>query len=555
MNVISMNVISINVISLLGLMALLAVAWGLSYHRRQVLLRPVLWGLGLQFLLALIILRRDAWSFVGLTLLGLLVVSFLDQQGSGAGQSIATLGRAGWRRIAVLCAAALAAGGLLTLLPGRMLGALALALPVVLLAMAWRPPSRLRRRLGMLWVVTGTAWVIQSQLYGFEVFQTLGEAITRFLNLASYGARFLFGNLADPDHFYPTAASWPGFGFQFAFYLLPVIIFFAAFMSVLYYFGIMQRVIEGVSRFMRWTIGTSGVETLSCSANMFIGQTEAPLLVRPYLATTTRSELLTIMVGGFSTVAGSGLAVYAAMGMPAEHLLAASIMSAPAALVIGKIIFPELETSATSGVAELPEIDVGGNPIEAASNGITDGLKLALNVGAMLIGFIALIACIDVLLNFLDGLIDGRLLGGEVVAYAANDLSPVTSEHRGVVPGSLRTLFGTLLAPLAWVMGVPWVDAAAVGHLLGVKLSLNEFVAYGLLQASLEDGSLSERSIIISTYALCGFANFSSIGIQIGGLGALAPERRSDLARLGLRAMFGGALASWLTATIAGILL
>lgn len=511
-------------------------------------MRPIVWGIGLQFLLALIILRRDVWSFVGLALLGLLVVSYINHQGERRSAS-------GWTVIAGVCAAALAVGVVLYQLPGQIQSGLFLAVAAGLVLASGLPPSRSRQLAGMLLVVSGVTWGIHRQLYGYEVFKTFGGAITSFLDLASYGSRFLFGNLSDPQHFFPASEGWPGFGFQFAFYLLPVIIFFAAFMSVLYYFGIMQKVIEAVSGFMRWTIGTSGVETLSCSANMFIGQTEAPLMVRPYLAGTTRSELLTIMVGGFSTVAGSGLAVYAAMGMPAAHLLAASIMSAPAALVIGKIIFPELESSATAGDAKLPDVEVGSNVIEAASNGISDGLKLALNVGAMLIGFIALIAALDVLLSYLDSLIDGRLLSGEVVHYTANNMSPVVSEFRGVFPGSLRTLFGTLLAPLAWLMGVPWADAAAVGHLLGVKLSLNEFVSYGILQTSIQDGSLSERSVIISTYALCGFANFSSIGIQIGGLGALAPERRSDLAKLGLRAMFGGAIASWMTATIAGILL
>ena len=261
------------------------------------------------------------------------------------------------------------------------------------------------------------------------------------------------------------------------------------------------------------------------------------------------------MVGGFSTVAGSGLAVYIAMGVPAAHLLAASVMSAPAALAIGKIIYPELEHSQTAGDVKLPEVDAGSNLVEAASNGISDGLKLALNVGAMLIGFIALVAVGDVGLNYFDSLIDGRLLGGELVSYSSGGMSPVTSEYRGLFPGSLRTFFGTLFKPLAWLMGVPWADAAAVGHLLGVKLSLNEFVAYGILEREMQGGELSQRAVIIATYALCGFANFSSIGIQIGGLGALAPDRRRDLAQLSLRAMFGGALASWLTATIAGILL
>ncbi|MGB5552576.1 MAG: nucleoside transporter C-terminal domain-containing protein, partial [Thermoanaerobaculia bacterium] len=321
-----------------------------------------------------------------------------------------------------------------------------------------------------------------------------------------------------------------------------------------YYLGVMQKVIEALSRFMRWTIGTSGAETLSCTANVFVGQTEAPLLIKPFLAGMTQSELLTIMVGGFATIAGGVLAGYIAMGVPAGHLVAASVMSAPAALVIGKIIFPEKEHSQTAGDAKLPEIESGGNVIEAASNGIVDGLKLAVNVGAMLIGFIALIAVVDVLMGLVDRLIDGRLLGGTYVAYAASGMSPAIGEFQGIFPGSLQTLFGTLLRPLAFLMGVPWADASRVGNLLGVKLSLNEFVAFGTLGSYIQGGLLSERAIVISTYALCGFANFSSIGIQIGGISALAPERKGDLARVGLKAMFGGALASWLTATIVGIL-
>jgi CNT family concentrative nucleoside transporter len=230
-------------------------------------------------------------------------------------------------------------------------------------------------------------------------------------------------------------------------------------------------------------------------------------------------------------------------------------MSAPAALVIGKIIFPEKEHSETGGDVKLPDIEVGGNVIEAASNGITDGLKLAVNVGAMLLGFIALIAVVDVLLNWIDSLIDGRLLEGAVVTYSSGGMSPVTSEFTGVFPGSLQTLFGTLLRPLAWLMGVPWHDAARVGNLLGIKLSLNEFVAYGTLGSYIQEGALSPRAMIISTYALCGFANFSSIGIQIGGISAIAPGRKPDLAKVGLKAMLGGALASWTTATIAGMLI
>ena len=538
-----------NLVPVLGLATLLGLAWALSYHRREVKMRPVLWGIGLQLLLALAILRQDAWSYAGMGALALLIVSFIVDQGKhGFGKD--------WGRALAICGTALAAGLALYQLPTQALGmAAAILLSALILTARLALPSRLRRGAGALLVVLAVTWMMSAGLYGRDVFQKLGAGVTAFLDLAGYGSRFLFGNLSDPQHFGGTGG-WPGFGFQFAFYLLPVIIFFAAFMSVLYYLGLMQRVIESLSRFLRWTVGTSGAETLSCSANVFVGQTEAPLLVRPYLSGTTRSELLTIMVGGFSTMAGSGLAVYIAMGVPATHLLAASVMSAPAALVVAKILYPELEHSATAGDVRLPEVSVGGNLVEAASNGISDGLKLALNVGAMLIGFIALIAVADVLLNFLDSVIDGHLLGGEKVDYVSGgSMSPVAGEYRGVFPGSLRTLFGTVLQPLAWLMGVPWADAAAVGHLLGVKITLNEFVAYGILETHIQAADISERAIVVATYALCGFANFSSIGIQIGGLSALAPERKPDLAKLGMKAMFGGALASWMTATVAGMLI
>lgn len=539
-----------NVISVLGLLTLLGLGWLLSYHRTKVNLRTVAWGLGLQFLFAVIILRDDVWSYAGMAVLGLLVVLYLleeDHRRAGGG----------WLAGAVAAAVAGAVGwGLGTLVPGAVLplaGLLLLAL-VVNGKARWFP--RAQRWMGALFVVLGVTAMITRHLHGRLVFAAFSDKVAAFLNLSDYGARFLFGNLADPSYFFPGAdAAWPGFGFQFAFKVLPTIIFFGGFMGILYHLGIMQRVIEALAKFMRWTMGTSGAETLSCTANIFVGQTEAPLLIRPFLDDMTRSELFTIMVGGFATIAGGVLAGYIAMGIPAGHLIAASVMSAPAALVMGKLIFPELEHSQTAGDTEFPEIRTGDNVIEAATNGISDGLKLAMNVGAMLIGFIALIAVLDVTLSFLDRVVDGHLLHGAWVAYPAQGMSPVAGEYVGVIPGSLRTLFGNLLRPLAWLMGVPWKDAGLVGNLLGIKLSLNEFVAYGTLGSYIQEHAMHERSVIIATYALCGFANFSSIGIQIGGISALAPHRRTDLAKLGLKAMFGGAFASWLTATIAGILL
>ena len=538
-----------NLVSLLGLLALLGIAWAISYHRRDVRVRTLLWGLGLQFLFALIILRQDVLSYLAMAVLAGLIVAFLhrrrdDEEASPWGRTAVTL--------AASAGVAAAAGWLAAPALPWALAALAVFL---LVNGRFRLVAGADRWAATALVTLGAAALVTNGLNGQIIFSTFSDKVAEFLSLSDYGARFLFGNLADADHFFTDdGAAWPGFGFQFGFKVLPTIIFFGGFMGVLYYLGVMQKVISAMSRFMRWTIGTSGAETLSCSANIFVGQTEAPLLIKPFLDRMTASELLTIMVGGFATIAGGVLAGYIAMGVPAGHLVAASVMSAPAALVIGKLIYPEKEHSETAGDVDLPRLETGGNVIEAAASGITDGLKLAVNVGAMLIGFIALIAVIDLGLNFIDSLIDGHLLGGAHRDYETTGLSPAVGEYAGVFPGSLQTLFGTALRPLAWLMGVPWQDAAEVGHLLGIKLSLNEFVAYGTLGTYIQDEALSQRSVIIATYALCGFANFSSIGIQIGGLSAVAPSRKADLARVGLRAMIGGALASWTTATIAGVL-
>ncbi|RQW04521.1 hypothetical protein EH222_11085 [candidate division KSB1 bacterium] len=261
----------------------------------------------------------------------------------------------------------------------------------------------------------------------------------------------------------------------------------------------------------------------------------------------TLSELHAIMVGGFATIAGGVLAGYISMGIDPGHLIAASVMAAPAALVVAKIMLPETEHSMTSGDIALPDVGHADNVLDAAARGTTDGLKLAVNVGAMLIAFIALIGVVNMVLGYFDKLIDFRLLGGV--------LKEGSKEYPGIFPGSLNTLFGTLFSPIAFLMGVPMKEAMGVGNLLGMKIAINEFVAYAELSRVISEGALSPRSITIATYALCGFANFSSIGIQIGGIGALAPKRRSDLSRVALRAMFAGAIVSWISATIAGMLI
>ncbi|MCH8272562.1 MAG: NupC/NupG family nucleoside CNT transporter [Candidatus Marinimicrobia bacterium] len=398
-------------------------------------------------------------------------------------------------------------------------------------------------------LISGWVYNLTNNIDGKAVFSALSAKVETFLKLTDLGSGFLFGNIVDPKYS-------DTFGFQFAFGVLPTIIFFAAFLSILYHIGVMQAIVNTMAKFMKWTMGTSGAETLSVSANIFIGQTESPLLIKPFLNGMTQSELATVMIGGFATIAGGVLAGYIRMGIDPGHLLAASVMSAPAALVIAKIIFPETEHSETAGDVEIPRTKTTINLLDAATAGVTDGLKLAVNVGAMLIAFIALIGLLDLIFNFLDGIIDGNLLGGTYQAYSGSSgFSPVSGEYSGIFPGSLKTFFGFIFRPLAWSMGVAWHEADKIGNLLGVKIALNEFVAYAQLGNHISAGDISVRSITIATYALCGFANFSSIGIQIGGIAAIAPSRRSDLAKVGLKAMFGGALASWMTATIAGILL
>jgi len=376
--------------------------------------------------------------------------------------------------------------------------------------------------------------------------------VTSFLFLADNGTQFLFGRLAD-------SSAVGEFGFQFAFRVLPIIIFFASFMGVLYYLGVMQKIVELFAWVMSRLMKTSGAESLSCSANVFLGQTEAPLLVRPFLGHCTMSELNAIMVGGFGTIAGSVMAGYIGMGIPAQHIIIASTMAAPASLMVAKIIFPETEHSETAGDVKLPRIETGRNVLDAASRGVTDGLMLALNVAAMLVAFITLIALADKILLVVDRVVDGqlmpwldaRLFGGSLGLGA----ELAGGEHSGVLPGSLRSLFGTVFSPLAYLMGVPRADIFEIGNLLGTKIAVNEFVAYAKLAPMIKDGVLSDKAGVMATYMLCGFANFASIGIQIGGIGALVPERRSDLAQVALKAMLGGAIVSCLTATIAGLLI
>jgi CNT family concentrative nucleoside transporter len=366
---------------------------------------------------------------------------------------------------------------------------------------------------------------------GRQFFEGLSRIFVTVIGFAMDGSAFIFGSLADPSNL----------GFIFAFQVLPTIIFFASLMSVLYHLGLMQKVVQAMAWVMLKVMRISGSESLSVAANVFVGQTEAPLVVRPYISRMTESELLTMMVAGMATIAGGVLAAYitmlggadeAARIFYAKHLLAASIMAAPATIVIAKLLKPEVDESVTRGKVTLHVEKTATNVIEAAANGAGDGVKLALNVGGMLLAFVALIALVNYPLGWI-----GQITGLEAIAGQ---------------PVSLSMILGYLLSPLAWVIGIPWQDAVTVGGLIGEKVVTNEFVAYAHLK-EIQDG-LTPKALLISTYALCGFANFSSIAIQIGGIGGLAPDRRSDLARLGLTAVLGGTLATMMTATIAGVL-
>ncbi|MBY4597822.1 NupC/NupG family nucleoside CNT transporter [bacterium BD-1] len=372
---------------------------------------------------------------------------------------------------------------------------------------------------------------------GREVFDWLGHGFVKILEFVSAGSNFIFGSLMDTSKF----------GFIFAFQVLPTIIFFAALMGVMYHLGVMQAIVRAMAWAITKVMKVSGAETTSVCASVFIGQTEAPLTVRPYIPRMTESELITMMIGGMAHIAGGVLAAYVGMlggGDPeqqafyAKHLLAASIMAAPATLVVAKLLIPETGTPLTRGTVKMEVEKTSSNIIDAAAAGAADGLRLALNIGAMLLAFIALIALINAPLTWL----------GDVTGVA------------GMLgkPTDLATIFGYVLAPIAWVIGVPWQDATTVGSLIGQKIVINEFVAYlqlaDIVNGRVDGVELTEKGRLIATYALCGFANFSSIAIQIGGIGGLAPERRQDLAKFGLRAVLGGTLATFMTATIAGVL-
>lgn len=373
------------------------------------------------------------------------------------------------------------------------------------------------------------------------VFAWANDAVIQLIAFTDEGTRFIFGPLADPGK---------SGGFIFAVQVLPTIIFFSSFVGIAYHLGVMQKVIDVLAKVMQKTMGTSGAESLSAAANIFVGQTEAPLVVKPFLSKMTQSELMAVMTGGMATVAGGVLAAYVGLLKDhvadiAGHLLTASVLSAPAALVMAKLIIPETEKAETLGTLPKTQGEKDVNVIEAAARGAGDGVTLAINVGSMLLAFIALIALFNAILGGLGGFIGFENWGAGLV--------PEALLVEGKAQLSLQVIFGWFFAPLAWLMGIPWSEAMTAGALLGEKVAVNEFIAYLHLSQLAEQ--LSERTMIILSYALCGFANFSSIAIQIGGIGSIAPERRSDLAKLGIRAVIGGSLAAFMTATIAGILI
>ena len=412
----------------------------------------------------------------------------------------------------------------------------------VLIGITWLFSTNRR---GIDWKLIATGLALQIVIacfvlltpWGAKIFDALSRGFVVVLGFTTEGAAFIFGDFTNPERF----------GFIFAFQVLPTIIFFASLMSVLYHLGLMQKIVEAMTWVITRVMPVSGAETLAVSANTFVGQTEAPLVIRPYVPKMTASELLTVMVSGMATIAGGVLGAYVLLlggGDPVEqafyakHLITASVMAAPATLIIAKILVPETEQPLTMGSVRIEVEKTSANVIDAAASGAADGLTLALNVGAMLLAFIALIALLNAPLVWV-----GEVTGLQEVIGRPTDMS---------------ALLGVLLAPLAWIIGVPWQDAPTIGGLIGTKVVLNEFVAYvqlgEILRGNVEGTSLTPQGALIATYALCGFANFSSIAIQIGGIGGIAPNRRADLARLGLRAVLGGSIVTMMTATIAGVL-
>ncbi|HYH09825.1 MAG TPA: nucleoside transporter C-terminal domain-containing protein [Thermoanaerobaculia bacterium] len=463
--------------ALIGFFAILAIAWAMSTNKAAIKWRPVIWGLVLQIVVAVFVLKGEpiARGLAGIALP-------LERWGAAL---------------------------------------LFVAIAIVFTQIAKRVAPGARRALWIVFGIISLYLFLAFNLLAY-LFETMKEVINKLIGYTTEGATFVFG---------PLSAENSTIGFVFATRVLPTIIFIASIFAILYYIGVMQVIVKFFARLMSRFMGASGAESTSVAASIFMGQTEAPLTIRPFLPDMTRSELMTIMTAGMAHISGGIMAAYVLVAkVDVIHLLTAVIMTAPGAIMMAKIIVPETEPTTTGGDVEVvvPKQDV--NVIDAAGRGAIEGLHLSLNVAGMLIAFIALVALVNGIFGYVHGLL-------------------------GWFPASLDILLGWIFRPIAWAMGVTWKDSLTVGNLLGTRMVLNEFVAFAKLGEAGVGSSLDPRSVVITTYALCGFANFSSIAIQIGGIGSLAPTRRGDLARLGLRAMIAGTLANFLTATIAGILL
>jgi CNT family concentrative nucleoside transporter len=463
--------------ALIGFVAILAIAWAISTNRRAINWRPVIWGLVMQIVVAIFVLK------------GQQIEAFFSPFAPPFEQWFAAL---------IFVAAA-----------------------VIVSLLAPRLPAGARRA---VWAIFGVFALLVFLAYNLlrYLFETMKHVVNSLIGYTEEGSKFVFGVLG---------AQNGNLGFIFATQVLPTIIFIASIFAILYYLGAMQVVVKFFAKIMSRFMGTSGAESTSVAASIFMGQTEAPLTIRPFLPDMTRSELMTVMTAGMAHISGGIMAAYVLVAkVDVIHLLTAVIMTAPGAIMMAKMIVPEEDKPLTGGDVEVvvPQQDV--NVIDAAGRGAIEGLHLSLNVAGMLIAFIALVA----LVNGIFGWVHGQMAW---------------------FPASLDIVLGYVFRPIAWAMGVSWKDSVIVGNLLGTRMVLNEFVAFVKLGEPGVGNALDHRSFVITTYALCGFANFSSIAIQIGGIGSLAPSRRGDLARLGLRAMIAGTLANFLTATIAGVLL
>ena len=424
---------------------------------------------------------------------------------------------------------------------GRFTGVIGIVV-ILGLAFLW---SNNRKKINYRLVITGILLQISLAIFilkvpiGQEIFFWLGKAINKLLDFSKEGGLFVFGDLTKVTQILPEGMVRSGI---FLFILLPTIIFVCVLVAMAYHVGIMQRVIAVIARFVHWAMRVSGSEALSNVASAFVGQVEAQIMIRPYLSGMTMSELLASMAGSMATIAGGVMAVYISMGVPASYLLAASLMAAPGALVISKIVYPETEESETSGKVTLEVKKEHANIMDAISHGATDGMKIAINVTAMLIGVIALIALVDALLGYF----------GHFLSWLGVSLNFIGLNVESL---RLKDIVGSFFSLFAIVMGVPPSESLHVGSLMGTKMVINEFVAYSDLAPMIQQGFLSAKSVVIASFALCGFANFSSIAIQLGGIGVLVPERKADLAKLGFKAMLIGTMASYISASLAGILL